>query len=105
MTTTTSKLFCNFDTAANIGTPDEVTILFEQLFSEITMKDKNKILMLFINEHLSTNDSPILKRFLKDTAISDFSPSLLKSISIFIENVDWLNEYKPKIKNLLNLAN
>lgn len=87
----------------NIGMPDTLTILFEQIFStNKMMKEKNKLLIITLHQLIQDKKIEEIRRFLCSDALFDLHPSLLKSSLIITENISELAEPRFKVKDLLN---
>jgi hypothetical protein len=79
---------------------DKVKPMFEVIFSDANMKEKNKKLILFLQSNIVDKDWKTLFKFFNDTAVKDFHVSLIKSSLIMIENTEELNEVTESLNEL-----
>jgi hypothetical protein len=102
--TTTSRLqIVNLSNFEATGSLDAGYVLFDYLFTvEQTMKEKNKVLLLFLQDHVARNNVNLINRILLDNAFKDLHASLLKSALIMTEHLAGVEKGRQKISSILN---
>lgn len=81
---------------------DPTDVLYSYLFNhEVSLKDRNKYLLLFLQEHISKGNLTTVKKvLLKTDTFHELHVSFLKAMLIMTEHVDEVAELRAQLSEI-----